>query len=133
MAGALSRAAALRVRLLPCQGGRKPMNESRPYEVYAVRYGHHARNASENFVGGDPHDGPMPLDYYVWVAVGPERTFLVDTGFTAEVAATRKREFLRCPIEALGLVGVRAGMIADVILTHLHYDHVGNFALLPAA
>jgi glyoxylase-like metal-dependent hydrolase (beta-lactamase superfamily II) len=103
------------------------------YEVYAIRYATRAAKRSENFVGGDPHDGPMPLDYYVWVAVGPERTFLVDTGFTAEVAATRKREFLRCPIEALGLVGVRADTIADVILTHLHYDHVGNFALLPAA
>src|SRR5476649_1706828 len=26
------------------------------YEVYAVRYASHARRASENFLGGDPHD-----------------------------------------------------------------------------
>ena len=26
------------------------------YEIYAVRYAHHERRASENFYGGDPHD-----------------------------------------------------------------------------
>ena len=35
------------------------------YEIYAVRYAHHDRRAAENFYGGDPHDGPMPLDYFV--------------------------------------------------------------------
>jgi hypothetical protein len=34
------------------------------YEVYAVRYAHHDRRASENFLGGDPHDGPMVLRRY---------------------------------------------------------------------
>ena len=103
------------------------------YEVYAIRYATRAARRSENFIGGDPHDGPMPMDYFVWVAVGAERTFLVDTGFNAEVAAKRKREFLRCPIESLKLLGLRGDAISDVVLTHLHYDHVGNFALLPAA
>ena len=31
------------------------------YEVYALSTAHHARRAAENFIGGDPHDGPMPL------------------------------------------------------------------------
>ena len=41
------------------------MTSLAPYEIYAVRYARHERNASENFLGGDPHDGPMPLDYFV--------------------------------------------------------------------
>ena len=32
------------------------------YELYAIRYGHHPRKAAENYIGGDPHDGPMPLE-----------------------------------------------------------------------
>ena len=39
------------------------------YEVYAIKYAHHERLISENFIGGvphDAHDGPMPLDYFVW-------------------------------------------------------------------
>ena len=69
------------------------------YEVYAVRYAHHPRRASENFLGGDPHDGPMPIDFFVWAIVsenaGEKRTFVVDTGFNAEMARKRKRELLR--------------------------------------
>jgi glyoxylase-like metal-dependent hydrolase (beta-lactamase superfamily II) len=41
--------------------------------------------------------------------------------------------YLRDPIDALKLVGVDADKIQDVILTHLHYDHVGNFHRFPAA
>lgn len=103
------------------------------YEIYALRYARHDRRASENFLGGDPHDAPMPMDYFVWLVRNAERTFVVDTGFNAEAAARRKRELLRCPSEALRLVGVDAGDVRDVIVTHLHYDHIGNFDLFPRA
>jgi glyoxylase-like metal-dependent hydrolase (beta-lactamase superfamily II) len=103
------------------------------YEIYAVRYAHHMRRAGENFIGGDPHDAPMPLDYFVWLVRGGGRELLVDTGFSAAMAAKRGREHLRCPTEGLKLLGVRANEIQDVVITHLHYDHVGNFDLFPAA
>jgi glyoxylase-like metal-dependent hydrolase (beta-lactamase superfamily II) len=103
------------------------------YEVYAIKYAHHARRASENFIGGDPHDGPMPLDYFVWLIRGAGRELLVDTGFSAATAARRQRDHLRCPAESLGLLDADAGRIKDVVITHLHYDHVGNFDLFPAA
>ena len=41
---------------------------SEAYEVYAIKYAHHARRAAEHFIGGDPHDAPMPMDYFVWPA-----------------------------------------------------------------
>ncbi len=103
------------------------------YEVYAIRYARHERRAAENFIGGDEHNGPMPMDYFVWLARNAERLIVVDTGFDAAAAQRRKREFLRCPTEGLRLLGVDAGRVTDVILTHLHYDHVGNFGLFPAA
>ena len=61
------------------------------YEIYAIKYAHHERRASENFIGGDPHDGPMPLDYFVWAIVGEERSFVVDTGFDLEMGKQRQR------------------------------------------
>jgi len=103
------------------------------YKIFAIRYATRNARRADHFVGGDPHDAPMPMDYFTWVVVGPERTFLVDTGFTEDVASRRKREFLRCPIESLKLVGVEADAITDVIITHLHYDHVGNYYKLPNA
>jgi len=103
------------------------------YEVYAIKYAQHARRAAENFIGGDPHDGPMPLDYFVWLVRGGGRELVVDTGFSGAVAARRGREHLRCPTEGLRLLGVDAAKVRDVVITHLHYDHVGNFDLFPAA
>jgi glyoxylase-like metal-dependent hydrolase (beta-lactamase superfamily II) len=75
----------------------------------------------------------MPMDYFLWLIRDADREVVVDCGFTAEVAARRKRTFLRCPIEALALLGVDAAKVRHVVLTHLHYDHVGNLDRFPAA
>src|SRR5262249_34325922 len=64
---------------------------------------------------------------------GGGRTFVIDTGFNADVAKRRKRTFLRCPVETLGAFGIDVNAVEDVILTHLHYDHAGNFDRFPNA
>lgn len=103
------------------------------YELFAIRYATREARRTDHFIGGDPHDAPMPMDYFVWVAVGTERTFVIDCGFSAEMAHKRKRGFLRCPVETLGLVGVDPERVEDVVVTHLHYDHVGNLQRFPVA
>jgi len=103
------------------------------YEVFAIKYAHHERTASQNFLGGDPHDGPMPMDYFVWLVRGAGREVLVDTGFGAAAALRRKRQLVRPVEKGLHLMGVDAAQVRDVVITHLHYDHVGNFDLFPRA
>jgi glyoxylase-like metal-dependent hydrolase (beta-lactamase superfamily II) len=105
-----------------------------PYEVYAVHYAHNpnARRAN-NFIGGDPHDAPMPLDYFVWAIKGPERTFVFDTGFDAPMGEKRQRQFVRSPSVGLKAIGVEPVDVRDVILSHMHYDHCGNYDLFPHA
>jgi len=103
------------------------------YAVYAIRYATRDARRRDHFVGGDPHDAPMPMDYFVWAIVGAGRSVVVDTGFTASIAALRGREHLRCPADALGLIGVQAVEVQDVVVTHMHYDHAGNLARFPSA
>src|SRR5690606_22042477 len=103
------------------------------YEVYAIRYATVARRSVENFIGGDPHESGARMDYFVWLARNRSRTFVVDTGFNEAAARKRRRDFLRSPVEGLRLLGVDAAQARDVIITHLHYDHVGNFDLFPNA
>jgi glyoxylase-like metal-dependent hydrolase (beta-lactamase superfamily II) len=103
------------------------------YEVYAVKYATREARSSEHFHGGDPHDGPMAMDYFVWAAVSAGHTVVVDTGFSAEVAERRRRRHLRCPTHGLGALGIDCARLPLVILTHLHYDHVGNLQKFPAA
>lgn len=97
------------------------------YEVYAIRYATRAGYRINHFIGGDAHDAPMPMDYYVWLIRHGDRVFVVDTGFDAEVAVKRGRRLLRTPAEGLALLGVDASHVEDVIITHMHYDHVGTF------
>src|SRR5262249_58518463 len=101
------------------------------YELFAIRYATRAARRAAHFIGGDPHDGPMPMDYFVWVARGGGRTFVIDTGFNAEVSQRRQRTFLRCPVESLALLAIDPIAVEDVILTHLHYDHVRNLYTFP--
>lgn len=102
------------------------------YELFAIRYAHHPRTARQNFIG-DVHDSPMPLDYFVWVARNEHRTFIIDTGFNEETGKKRGRNFIQCPTVGLRGLGIDPDSVKDVILTHLHYDHVGNFDLFPHA
>lgn len=105
------------------------------YEVFAIRYAGVQRRRIDNFIGMDVHDGPMAMDFYVWLLRSPRRTILVDTGFTAATAQARKRvlDRYRCPIDTLATLGVDPTTVTDVVLTHLHFDHAGNLAKLPAA
>ena len=103
------------------------------YELFAIRYATREARRAEHFVGGDPHDGPMPMDYFVWAAKHADRTVVIDIGFTAESGGKRGRKLTRDPIDALSLVGVDVANVHDVIVTHMHYDHVGNFHRFPVA
>ena len=51
------------------------MSAPETYELYAIRYAHHDRPASENFIGGDPHNTSMPLDYALFAFLS-RRQFL---------------------------------------------------------
>lgn len=103
------------------------------YELYAIRYATRQGRRQDNFIGGDPHEGPMAMDYFFWLIVGDGRRYVVDCGFTEAVSAARRRDYLRNPVDALKLFGIDAAEVEDVILTHLHYDHVGNFDRFPRA
>lgn len=110
------------------------VNSIPSYEIYAIRYATTiGRRRSENFIAHDAHDGPMPMDYFVWLIRSAERSYLVDCGFNEEAARTRNRQFLRCPIASLQHLGIEPEEVTDMILTHLHYDHAGNIDLLPNA
>ena len=103
-------------------------------EVYAIRYGRHeGRTEANNYIDGDLHNASDPLDFYVWAIKTARGTIVVDTGFDAPMAKKRGRTLLKPVAEGLRAIGVAPEQVSDVIITHLHYDHAGNYELFPRA
>ncbi len=99
------------------------------YEIFAIKYARLERRSSENFIGGDSHDVPMALDYFVWAIRNPARTYVLDTGFSPHIGAKRQRELIRSPGAGLKAIGIDPDGVTDVIISHMHYDHCGNHDL----
>ena len=112
------------------------------YCVLALRYGsNQRRRRAENVIfrpPGDDHDGPMPMDFFVWAITGPDGSgrqgiVLVDTGSGPRTMAARGHDHLRSPAAALASAGLAAADVTDVITTHMHWDHAGNITDFPDA
>ncbi|MBO0689427.1 MAG: N-acyl homoserine lactonase family protein [Candidatus Dormibacteraeota bacterium] len=103
--------------------------------IFAVRYAHRATAMrSDNFYGpSDPHDGPMPMDYFIWAIAGDDGVVVVDTGFLPEVGDRRGRTTTADASQVLTAVGAAPQDVRDVVLTHFHYDHAGGLSLFPNA
>ena len=101
------------------------------WEVEAVRYGTYPSTRGalvlQHGAYGEP-DAPQTLDYFFYVLRGGGRTVVVDTGFSAAVGTGRGRTCLVDPVDALGRLGVDPGTVDTLLISHLHYDHIGNLA-----
>ena len=76
------------------------------YEVYALKYAERIGRRAEHFLGGDPHDGPHPMDYFVWAIVGDGRCWVVDTGFGHAEAATRSIGMPGCRVKSCAMSSI---------------------------
>jgi glyoxylase-like metal-dependent hydrolase (beta-lactamase superfamily II) len=115
-----------------------PPAEARP-EVHALKYSSRQTTASGAFYrhdlyqGADAEDTPVGLDYFFWLVRSPHGTVVVDCGFTDEVAAQRNRTIQTQPAELLARMGVDPKTVDHLVLSHMHFDHVGNIDLFPNA
>jgi glyoxylase-like metal-dependent hydrolase (beta-lactamase superfamily II) len=104
------------------------------YQVTIVQYGTRLTEKSDVFLNYRIHhepDAPFQVDYFFWVISNGQRTVVVDTGFSKDAGESRGRSFVIAPALAYDALGVDPAHKPDVLITHAHYDHVGNIGLFP--
>ncbi len=105
------------------------------WKIYGIRYTvQPTRPASKTFIWGDPEEETGGLDYYSWVLTSNDRAIVVDTGAgERKVKSAPGRNWLAPPTDALKQLGVDPAHVEDVILSHAHWDHVGDLGAFPKA
>ena len=110
--------------------------QSGAFKLYMIYYAHSPadRPARNNFLAPvDFHDAPMPLDFFCWIAVRQDCVVLIDSGCDAATCDKRGHQFLCCPTAAMAELGLAPDEVTDVVVTHMHWDHLGNLEKFPKA
>jgi glyoxylase-like metal-dependent hydrolase (beta-lactamase superfamily II) len=105
------------------------------WRVYAVRYATVPAFPVNGLVAGADSSRTMDIAMMFWLLRGPaNRCVLVDAGFhRAKFLDSWKPAGYVLPSEALTPLGIAADSVRDVILTHVHWDHVDGADLFPRA
>ena len=98
------------------------------YKVYAVNYGQSYFKSNKVFKDTTSYS-KVPFGWYFWIIKGNGKTILVDTGFSDPRLVRRWNihNFVN-PLERLRQLNIPPESVTDVIVTHSHWDHIGNLA-----
>ncbi|MFB2597784.1 N-acyl homoserine lactonase family protein [Herbiconiux sp. P17] len=101
------------------------------YEVSIARYGTRVGRRSEVYLNHHLYreaDDPIVMDYFVWLVRGEGVEIVIDTGYSVAGGESRGRTLLMNPPELFASLGVHPENAPLVLITHAHYDHIGNLA-----
>lgn len=112
------------------------MNAAPARQVLAVKYGYRVTSRAESYLNyhmyGEP-DADLGIDYYFWVIRDGAEVVLVDTGFAPEVGRRKRRAHYTTPAEVLPALGIGADDVTAIVISHAHWDHIGNLRQFPRA
>ncbi|HEX7780425.1 MAG TPA: N-acyl homoserine lactonase family protein, partial [Vicinamibacterales bacterium] len=103
--------------------------------VHAVRFGTIAGFRGSSLIADADPARRIDIAMMVWVLRSPGRVVLVDAGFYRDKFLTQWKpsEFTR-PSDALQTgLGIQPAQVTDIIVSHIHWDHVDGADLFPRA
>jgi glyoxylase-like metal-dependent hydrolase (beta-lactamase superfamily II) len=103
------------------------------YEIYAVKYAGPFPRKLAMVLWNEGWEENIEVNYYVWAIKGKDETIVVDAGTGLTEASKRKLKGYVNPLDALKRIGVDESRVNKVIITHMHFDHVGGMEIFPQA
>jgi glyoxylase-like metal-dependent hydrolase (beta-lactamase superfamily II) len=105
------------------------------WQVYAIRYATLPKFPVRYLVAGADTTRTIDIAMMFWLLEGPDRQrVLVDAGFYRQkfLDEWKPADFVR-PSEAVQRLGLSPDSITDVIVSHVHWDHLDGADLFPNA
>jgi glyoxylase-like metal-dependent hydrolase (beta-lactamase superfamily II) len=115
--------------------GAPPPTRDPAWRIDAIRYATISGFPVRALVAGADSTRKLDIAMMFWLLQGPgSRRVLVDAGFYRQkfIDDWRPTDFVR-PSEALERFGVTPDSITDVIISHIHWDHLDGADLFPNA
>ncbi len=104
------------------------------WKVYAVRYATVPKFPVHELVAGADTTRTVDIAMMFWLLEGPGRHVLVDAGFYRQKFLDDwKPANYRRPSDAALAAGVAADSVTDIIISHVHWDHLDGADLFPNA
>jgi glyoxylase-like metal-dependent hydrolase (beta-lactamase superfamily II) len=103
-----------------------------PYKIYTLYYGKRDATTADYFLD-DTSNSPIGMGYYLWVATNGEHTAVIDLGYHEAAGERRGRTLVWHPADLLDKIQVDPKTVQHAIATHMHWDHIGGYALFPNA
>ncbi len=102
-------------------------------EIIAFKYGESLFSTEKIFYKDNRHE-LVPFSWLFYLIKNSGKFILVDTGFSTEMFIERyKIENYENPLKILKNNNIQPEEITDLIITHAHFDHVGNISKFPHA
>lgn len=105
------------------------------WQVHAIRYATVPAFPVRALISGADSTRTLDIAMMFWLLQGPRgRHVLVDAGFYHQkfLDSWKPADFVR-PDEAVRRFGLPPDSVTDVIVTHIHWDHLGGTDLFPNA
>lgn len=104
------------------------------WQVYAIRYGTLRAFPVHDLVAGADTSRTLDIAMMFWLLNGQGRHVLVDAGFYRPkfVDAWKPADY-RTPADAVRQFGLSPDSITDIVISHVHWDHLDGADLFPNA
>lgn len=111
---------------------------SNTWDLYVLEYARSHQQPWVDLVSGMYEDGRVDLPFSFMLAQQGDRNVLIDTGFMQGEGSSGFSEKFGVPhwispVRMLDEIGVSAGAVTDIVITHAHFDHMGSIGEFPNA